>query len=207
MRSDTDPNTPLKIKKECTLPWEREDGQQAIEILDYEEEPTEVDEPLEKYEDKAQTPLSVTIADDKRHVHCILPWIREDAQEVIEELSDDEELMEEDEPVENSEDKDKPIRVITVDASNMKYVRWITAKQWLKTQQLQPLASTTNIKSMMSSSMESDYFSCPSTPPKRKKLASKMQLKCEYDENRWREWNSLRVYTLLIFCFIYSYIY
>ena len=102
---DTDLDTSLKIKKECTLPWEREDDQQAIEILDYEEEPTEVDEPLEKYEDKAQTPLSVTIADDRRRVHCILPWIREDAQEVIEVFSDDEELMEEDEPVENSEDE------------------------------------------------------------------------------------------------------
>src|SRR5436305_4442687 len=134
MRSDTDPDTPLKIKKECTLPWEREDGQQAIEILDYEEEPTEVDEPLEKYEDKAQTSLSITIADDRRRVRHILPWIREDAQEVIEVLSDDEELTEEDEPIENSEDEDKPIRVITVDASNMKYVCRITAKQRPKTQ-------------------------------------------------------------------------
>ena len=169
MWSDTNLDTPLKIKKECTLPWEREDGQQAIEILDYEEEPTEVDEPLEKYEDKAQTPLSVTIADDRRRVRRILPWIREDAQEVIEVLSDDEEPTEEDEPIENSEDEDKPIRVITVDASNMKYVRRITAKQRPKTQQPQPLASATNIKSTMSSSMESDYFSCSSTPLKRKK--------------------------------------
>ena len=94
-----------------------------------------MDEPLEKYKDKAQTPLSITIADDRRCVHRILPWIREDAQEVIEVLSDDEEPTEEDEPVENSEDEDKPIRVITVDASNMKYVRWITAKQQPKTQQ------------------------------------------------------------------------
>ena len=31
MWSDTDPDTPLKIKKERTLPWEREDSQQAIE--------------------------------------------------------------------------------------------------------------------------------------------------------------------------------
>ena len=105
MRTDTDLDTLLKIKKERTLPWEREDGQQAIEILDYEEEPTEVDEPLEKYEDKTQTPLSVTIADDRRHVHRILPWIREDAQEVIEVLSDDEEPTEEDKPIENSEDE------------------------------------------------------------------------------------------------------
>src|SRR5205814_10403814 len=142
MQSDTDPDTPLKIKKECTLPWEREDGQQAIEILDYEEEPTEVDEPLEKYEDKAQTPLSVTIADDRRCVRRILPWIREDAQEVIEVLSDDEEPTEEDEPIENSEDKDKPIRIITVDAFNMKYIRKITTKQQQKTQQMQPLAYT-----------------------------------------------------------------
>ena len=72
MWSDTDPDTPLKIKKECTLLWEREDSQQAIEILNNEEEPTEVDEPLEKYEDKTQTPLSVTIADDRRRVRCIL---------------------------------------------------------------------------------------------------------------------------------------
>ena len=129
---------------------------------------------------------------------------KEDAQEVIEVLSDDEEPTEEDEPIENSEDEDKPIRVITVDASNIKYIRWITAKQQLKTQQLQLLASATNIKSMMSSSMESDYFSCPSTPPKRKKLASKMQLKCGYDENRWREWNSLRVY-IHLFSVIYTY--
>ena len=100
MWSDTDPDTPLKIKKECTLPWEREDGQQAIEILDYEEEPTEVDEPLEKYEDKAQTPLSITIADDRRRVRRILPWIRENAQEVIEVLSDNEEPTEEDETIE-----------------------------------------------------------------------------------------------------------
>ena len=28
---DTDPDTSLKIKKGCTLPWEREDSQQAIE--------------------------------------------------------------------------------------------------------------------------------------------------------------------------------
>ena len=129
MRSDTDPDTPLKIKKECTLPWEREDGQQAIEILDYEEEPTEVDEPLEKYEDKAQTSLSVTIADDRRRVRRILSWIREDTQEVIEVLSDDEEPTEEDESIENSEDEDKPIRVITVDTSNMKYIYQITIKQ------------------------------------------------------------------------------
>ena len=120
-------DTLLKIKKECTLPWEREDSQQAIEILGYKEEPTEVNEPLKKYEDKAQTPLSVTIADDRRCVRRILPWIREDAQEVIEVLSDDKEPTKEDEPVENSEDEDKPIRVITVEASNMKYVHWITA--------------------------------------------------------------------------------
>ena len=100
MRSDTDPDTPLKIKKERTLPWKREDGKQAIEILNYEEELAEVDEPLEKYEDKAQTPLSVTIADDRRRVRRILPWIREDAQEVIEVLSDNEEPTEEDETVE-----------------------------------------------------------------------------------------------------------
>ena len=59
-----------------------------------------MDEPLEKYEDKAQTPLSVTIADDRRRVRRILPWIREDAQEVIEVLSDNEEPTEEDETVE-----------------------------------------------------------------------------------------------------------
>ena len=72
--SDPDPqlDTPVKTKKEHTLPWGREDGQQAIEILNYEEEPTEVDEPLEKYEDKVQTPLSVTIADDRRHIRCTL---------------------------------------------------------------------------------------------------------------------------------------
>src|SRR5947199_10088532 len=102
MRTDTDLDTLLKIKKERTLPREREDGQQAIEILDYEAEPTEVDKPLEKYEDKIQTPLSVTIANDRRRVHRILPWIREDAQEVIKVLSNDEEPMEEDEPVKNS---------------------------------------------------------------------------------------------------------
>ena len=109
MKKWSDPDlqldTPVKTKKERTLPCGREDGQQAIEILNYEEEPTEVDELLKKYEDKAQTPLSVTIADDRRCVHCILPWIREDAQEVIEVLSDDEEPTEEDEPVENSEDE------------------------------------------------------------------------------------------------------
>ena len=121
MRSDTDSDTPLKIKKERTLPWEREDAQKVIEVFSNDEEPTE-----------------------------------------------------EDELIENSEDEDKPIRVITVNASNMKYVHRITAKQWLKTQQLQPLASATNIKSMMSSSMESDYFSCPSTTLKRKKPVSKM---------------------------------
>src|SRR5437016_4171807 len=99
MQSDTDSDIPLKIKKECTLLWEREDSQQVIEILDYEEELTEVDESLEKYEDKTQTLLSVTIADDRRYVHCILPWIRKDTQEVIEVLSDDKELTEEDEPI------------------------------------------------------------------------------------------------------------
>ena len=73
-QSDPDPrlDTPVKTKKECTLPWGREDGQQAIEILNYEEELTEVDEPLEKYEDKIQTPLSITIADDRKHVHHTL---------------------------------------------------------------------------------------------------------------------------------------
>src|SRR5436305_9588311 len=155
MRSDTDPDTPLKIKKECTLPCGREDGQQAIEILNYEEEPTEVDEPLEKYEDKVQTPLSVTTADDRRHVRRTLPWKREDAQEVIEVLSNDEEPMKEDESVENSEDEDKvrtPVRVITVD--DMRHVHHITAKQWQKLQQ-PPLAKSIN--STMSSSMESCY--------------------------------------------------
>ena len=98
-----------------------------------------MDEPLEKYEDKVQTSLSITITDDRRCVHCILPWIREDAQEVIEVLSDDEELMEKDKPVENSEDEDKPIRVITVDASNMKYVRWITASNGRKHSNCNPL--------------------------------------------------------------------
>ena len=79
-----------------------------------------LDEPLEKYEDKVQTPLSVTIADDRRHVRRTLPWKWEDAQDVIEVLSNDEEPTEEDEPVENSENEDKPLRVITVDASNMR---------------------------------------------------------------------------------------
>ena len=185
--SDPDPqlDTPVKTKKECTLPWEREDGQQAIEILNYKEELTKVDELLEKYEDKVQTPLSVTTADDRRHVHCTLSWKREDAQEVIEVLSDDKESMEEDESIENSEDEDKvrtPVRVITVD--DMRHVHHITAKQWQKPQQPPP---TKSINSTMSSSMESCYFSCPPTPPRRKKLVSKMQMKCEYDENRWRE--------------------
>ena len=167
-----------------------------------------MDEPLEKYEDKVQTPLSITITNDRKHVRRTLPWKREDVQEVIEVLSDDEEPTEEDEPIENSEDEDKPLRVITVDASNMRHIRRITAKQRPKMKQPQPFTSTTNIKPMTSSSMESDYFSCPPSPLKRKKPASKMQLKCGYDENRWSEWNSLRVYyTLLIFCFIYLYIY
>src|SRR5436190_23900228 len=56
----------------------------------------------------------------------------------------------------------------------------------------------------MSSSMESCYFSCLSTPLRRKKLVSKMQMKCRYDENRWREWNSLRVY-IYLFSVIYTY--
>src|SRR4051795_6377208 len=99
MWPDTDPDTPLKIKKERTLPWERDDGQQVTEILSYEEEPTEVDEPLEKYEDKVQTPLSITITNDRKHVRRTLPWKREDVQEVIEVLSDDEEPTEEDEPI------------------------------------------------------------------------------------------------------------
>jgi hypothetical protein len=208
MWPDTDPDTPLKIKKKRTLPWEREDGQQVTEILSYEEEPTEVDEPLEKYEDKVQTSLSIIITNDREHVRRTLPWKRKDGHEVIEVLSDDEEPTKEDEPVENSEDEDIPLRVITVDASNMRHIRRITAKQQPKTKQPQPLTSTTNIKPMTSSLMESDYFSCPPSPLKRKKPASKMQLKCGYDENRWSEWNSLRVYyTLLIFCFIYLYIY
>ena len=203
-RSDPDPrlDTPVKTKKERTLPCGREDGQQAIEILNYEEEPTEVDEPLEKYEDKVQTPLSVTTADDRRHVRRTLPWKREDAQEVIEVLSDDEEPTEEDESVEISEDEDKvrtPVRVITVD--DMRHVRRITAKQRQKPQQPPPAKS---INSTMSSSMESCYFSCPPTPLRRKKPVSKMQMKCEYDENRWREWNSLRVY-IHLFSVIYTY--
>ena len=41
------------------------------------------------------------------HVHIGALWKREDAQEVIEVLSDDEELIEEDESVKNSEDEDK----------------------------------------------------------------------------------------------------
>ena len=164
-----------------------------------------MDEPLEKYEDKAQTPLSITIADDRRRVHHILPWIREDAQEVIEVLSDDEEPTEEDESVENSEDEDKdwtPLRLITVD--DMRHVRRITVKQQLKPQQPPPLTSANSINSTMSSSMESCYFSCPPTPPRRKKPVSKMQMKCGYDENRWREWNSLRVY-IHLFSVIYTY--
>ena len=88
-----------------------------------------MDEPLEKYEDKVQTPLSVTTADDRRHVRRTLPWKREDTQEDIEVLSDDEEPMKEDESVENSEDKDKVqtlVKVITVD--DMRHVHRITTK-------------------------------------------------------------------------------
>ena len=130
---DLQPDTLVKTKKECTLSCRREDSQQVIEILNYEEEPTEVDEPLKKYEDKVQTPLSVTTADDRRHIHCTLLWKREDTQEVIEVLSNNEEPTEEDEFVENSEDENKVwtlVKIITVD--DMRHVHCIPVKQQQK---------------------------------------------------------------------------